>query len=72
MTPFLLFATHDALTKSLGFSPFQLIFGHEVRSPLHLFIEKVVETTVPGDVLQYVSTVRLRLQSARETAGPNA
>lgn len=61
MRPFLLFATHDALTVSLGFRPFQLIFGHEVRGPLHLFIEQVFETTVPGDV-----------QSSREAAGPKA
>lgn len=28
--PFLLFATRDAPTESLGFCPFELVFGHEV------------------------------------------
>ena len=45
--PFVLFAVRDAPTKSLGFSPFELIFGHEVRGPLHLFKELVMDFTTP-------------------------
>lgn len=69
--PFLLFAVCDAPTESLGFSPFELIFGHEVRGPLYLFKEQVIEPSAPGDVLQYVSFFRARLQSACEVAGKN-
>ena len=40
--PFLLFAVRDAPTESLGFSPFELVFGHEVRGPLQLLREKLI------------------------------
>ena len=33
---FLLFAVRDAIQDTLGFSPFELIFGHTVRGPLKL------------------------------------
>lgn len=68
---FLLFAVRDAPTESLGFSPFELIFGHELRGPLHMFKEQVIEPSAPGDVLQFVSSFRARLQSACEVAGKN-
>ena len=34
--PYLLFATREVASESLGFSPFELVFGHEVRGPLKL------------------------------------
>ena len=44
--PFLLFAVRDAKQESLGFSPFELVYGHTVRGPLKLLKEKwlVVES----------------------------
>ena len=47
--PFLLFAVRDAPTESLGFSPFELVFGHEVRGPLQLLREKIMRPAPPGD-----------------------
>ena len=38
--PFLLFAVRDAKQESLGFSPFELVYGHTVRGPLKLLKEK--------------------------------
>ena len=38
--PLLLFAVRDSTQESLGFSPFQLVFGHKVRGPLKLIKEK--------------------------------
>lgn len=32
--PLLMFAAREAVQESLGFSPAQLVFGHEVRGPL--------------------------------------
>ena len=32
--PLLLFAVRDSVHESLGFTPFELIFGHNVRTPL--------------------------------------
>lgn len=31
--PFVLFAAREAVQESLGFSPAELVFGHEVRGP---------------------------------------
>ena len=52
----------------LGFSPFELDFGHEVRGPLQLFKEQVVDPKHTGDVVHYVSSFRAKLQSAGEAA----
>ena len=32
----LLFASRESVQESLGFSPFELVFGHSVRGPLKL------------------------------------
>ena len=36
----LLFAVRESVQESLGFSPFELVFGHTVRGPLKLLKEK--------------------------------
>ena len=36
----LLFAAREAVQETLGFSPFELVFGHTVRGPLKLLKEK--------------------------------
>ena len=36
----LLFAVCESVQESLGFSPFELVFGHAVRGPLLLLKEK--------------------------------
>uniref|UniRef100_A0A674NZL8 Gypsy retrotransposon integrase-like protein 1 n=1 Tax=Takifugu rubripes TaxID=31033 RepID=A0A674NZL8_TAKRU len=38
--PFVLFAAREAVQESLGFSPAELVFGHEVRGPLKLLKEQ--------------------------------
>ena len=56
--PFLLFATREVPTESLGFSPNELIFGHEVRGPLMLMKEMwSSDTKPPTNVLKYVSDI---------------
>ena len=40
----LLFAARESVQESLGFSPFELVFGHRVRGPL--LKEKLVQRTV--------------------------
>ena len=52
----LLFAVRVSVQESLGFSPFELVFGHTVRGPLKLLKEKFLsqeDTTL--NLLQYVS-----------------
>nr|XP_054770843.1 uncharacterized protein LOC129278726 [Lytechinus pictus] len=61
--PFLLFASRDTPNESTGYTPFELVFGHEPRGPLkvvkeHMLSEFEVES---GNVLDYVSQFRERL-----------
>ena len=37
--PFVVFALRQAPNKSTGFSPFELVYGHKVRSPLDILYE---------------------------------
>ena len=38
--PLLMFAARESVQESLGFSPFDLVFGHYVRCPLKLLKEQ--------------------------------
>ena len=68
----LLFAVRESVQESLGFSPFELVFGHAVRGPLKLLKEKFLEEVEsPLNLLQYVSDFRNRLIKASEVARSN-
>ena len=67
----LLFAAREAVQEALGFSPFELVFGHEVRGPLKMFKETWLSEESPMGLLEYVSTFRDRLSNARELARQN-
>ena len=38
----LMFAGRESIQDSLGFSPFELVFGHSVRGPLKLLKEALM------------------------------
>ena len=42
--PFLLFVIRDSVNESTGFSPFELVHGHQVRGPLKRVKEQFVQT----------------------------
>ena len=68
----LLFAVRESVQESLGFSPFELVFGHSVRGPLKLLKEKFLSNDeTPLNLLQYVSDFRNRLCKACEVARSN-
>ena len=68
----LLFAIRESVQESLGFSPFELVFGHSVRGPLKLLKEKFLSNDeTPLNLLQYVSDFRNRLSRACEVARSN-
>ena len=68
----LLFAVRESVQESLGFSPFELVFGHSVRGPLKLLKEKFLSNDeTPLNLLQYVSDFRNRLSRACEIARSN-
>ena len=40
---FLLFSVRDSVHESLGFTPFELIFGHNVPTPLKMLKEMWID-----------------------------
>ncbi|CAB3980524.1 Retrovirus-related Pol poly, partial [Paramuricea clavata] len=68
----LLFAARESVQESLGFSPFELVFGHTVRGPLNLLKEKLLSASGNSlDLSQYVSDFRTKLSKACELAKAN-
>ena len=65
--PLLLFAAREAVQESLGFSPFELVFGHSVRGPLKILQEKIL-VEPESNLLDYVSKFKDRLSCTRELA----
>ena len=68
----MLFAVCESIQDSLGFSPFELVFGHSVCGPLKVLKEAWMsneELTV--NLLEYVATFKQRLIQARELARQN-
>ncbi len=68
--PLVLFAARDAPNESTGYSPFELVYGHEVRGPLKFVQERLLSADEPQgtNLLDYVSGFRERLFHACETA----
>ena len=68
----LLFAVGESVQESLGFNPFELVFGHNVRGPLKLLKEKFLsQEDTPLNSLQYVSDFQSKLLTACEAAKSN-
>ncbi|XP_068242408.1 uncharacterized protein [Palaemon carinicauda] len=62
--PYALFAIRSTPNETLGFSPFQLIFGHCVRGPLDVVREHWEEETPDMNVLDYLSNLQEKLHRA--------
>ncbi|XP_061190377.1 uncharacterized protein LOC133198276 [Saccostrea echinata] len=69
--PFLLFAVRDAKQESLGFSPFELVYGHTVRGPLKLLKEKWLVEESQSSLLDYVAKFKERLSQTWKLAREN-
>ena len=68
----LFFAVCKSVQESLGFSPFELGFGHTVRGKLKLLKEKFLsDEDFKLNLLEYVSKFRHRLSSACDLARHN-
>ncbi len=72
--PYILFAYREVPQASTGFSPFQLIYGHDVRGPLSLLKEsweqssQIVSTV---NVIDYVLQMRKKLEKMTKLAAEN-
>ena len=69
--PLLLFSIRESVQESLGFSPFELVYGREVRGPLKLLKEHWLDEKESGNLLDKVSKLRYRLTKAKESAKKN-
>ncbi|XP_069176135.1 uncharacterized protein [Procambarus clarkii] len=66
--PYLLFAVRSVPNESLGISPFEMIYGHSVRSPLEVARDHWLDEKTVVDVVDWLSTIKGRLFSAWEMA----
>lgn len=66
-----LFASREAVQESLGFSPFELLFGRTVRGPLKVLKEEWLQDEPSINLLDYVSDMRQRVHEACEIARTN-
>lgn len=71
--PFLLFAYREVPQASTGFSPFELIYAHQVRGPLDVLRESWEATEKPSkkNILSYVLKMREQLQKTTACAREN-
>ena len=69
--PFLLFASRDSIQESLGFTPFELVFGHKVRGPLGLLKDKCFNEKSPEDIFTYTAKMKERLRCRVKVAQAN-
>ena len=70
--PLLLFGVREAVQESIGFSPFELVYGHNVRGPLRLCKEQLLsDEPEKQNLLKYVTTLKERLFNACNTAKEN-
>ena len=67
-----MFATRESVQEILGFSPFELVFGHMVRGPLKMLKESWLAVEYdPWSLLEYVMTSKTCLLEASELARKN-
>ena len=64
----LLFAVRESVQASLGFSPFELVFGHTPCGPLKLLKEVWLTDDLSDGLLTHISDVRDRLNRANDMA----
>ena len=61
--PFVLFALRSAPNESLGFSPYELVYGHNVRGPLDVLKDQWEEGARNINLLEHVMQFKERLRN---------
>ena len=65
--PYVLFAYQEVLQATVGFSPFKLLYGQNVRGPLDVLQEEWIQNQeAETDILNYVTNIRDRMEEAKE------
>ena len=69
MLDFLLFAIRECPQDSLGYSPFELLFGRQIRGPLKIVKDQWLSSApTPVSVETYINRLRDKLEIARTFA----
>ena len=72
LIPYTLFAYREVPQVSTGFSPFELVYGRDIRGPLDILKGSwTQENPEDDDILTYVQTVYDRLQEAQKSVQKN-
>ena len=72
LIPYLLFAYREVPQASTGFSPFELLYGRQVRGPLDILRESWEASTKSSEsVVSYVLSIQERLDKLQELAREN-
>lgn len=69
--PFMLYAVRTAKNESLGYSPSELLFGYQIRGPLEILFESLVNEYETDNLSLYVENMIERIYKVREFAISN-
>ena len=70
--PYVCFAFRDSVHTATGFTPFQLLFGRDVRGPLSLLKSQLTgQITGSRTVVDFVENLKAKLHAAWELAARN-
>ncbi|OOY33769.1 hypothetical protein BOV88_13515 [Solemya velum gill symbiont] len=68
IVPFVMFAARESKNESLGFSPFELLYGHTPRGPLKLIKDRCLQENSSENLLNYVAKIKEKLYCATKLA----
>ena len=71
LLPYILFAYREAPQESTGFSPFELLYGREIRGPLDVLKEEWVTKSNNESVISHIMLMRERLESMSDLVQRN-
>ena len=72
LLPFLLFAYREVPQASTGFSPFELLYGHQVRGPLDILSESWQSDEKSDEsIISHILSTREKLEKMKELADTN-
>ncbi len=70
--PQAVFALNTTVSSVTGYSPFQLMFGRDPTTPLHLLYNLKADQEVPGtNTSEYIQAIKQRFTSAYEFVRDN-
>ncbi|XP_069993662.1 uncharacterized protein [Penaeus vannamei] len=69
--PLMLYAIRCTKQESLGFSPYELLFGRDIRGPIKLLYESWIGIENSGSLSDYVVKMKTRLQHLQEFSHKN-